>query len=196
VKEIKYIGIASSILLIANYLIIGPAISLNFDTVWFYVYLYYHNIFTVPIAFIGFYIALFQKIRLSQKGIFPNLIEAIIGLKFLLLIFGLIRFFGFNFPEILISIANFTVMIFFIIWAIKVIKSTIPEFKIMRSFAISIVIAHLIFIFTGLFQIVRPLICNCDSNSFEYMNLILAVYGIGYIFGLLIFINKKINTSS
>jgi len=190
-KHYKLIGLTSSIILIINYIIIGPAAIFSIAQNWFDTLIQINKTFLFPLAFIGFYYAiyrLFQKFEI-KKLIIPVLI--ILVLAFIRLILNLIHFSGINTPDVLNGLPGIALMLVFIIWAIQVIRNKDDRLKRIRYFVISMLCAHaLIFIFTLINMFARTLLYESGYYPFEFINLAYAVYGIGYVFGLLIFVEE------
>ncbi len=190
-KQIRLIGLISSIVLIINYLIIGPTISFISEANWFDTLTWINKTFIFPIAFIGFYVALYKLVHKFEikKLTVPVLI--ILGLGFISLILNLIRFSGINTPDILNGLPGIVIMLIFIIWAIQVIRNKDARFKRIRLFALAMLVGYaLVFIFTLINMFAITLLYESGYQPFEYINIAYAIYGVGYVFGLLIFVEK------
>ncbi|WP_372642471.1 hypothetical protein [Ancylomarina sp.] len=196
-RQYKILGLISTIILAANYFIIGPLIPLGFKEYWFDKYLLSHSSFVFPLALIGFYLALFLQVRDIKIPKLINPVAIMLGLAIIKFITDIVQFLGFNYPEIIRSAIVFALMIVFIIWAIMIIKNKDLSLLKIKRFASSMLIGHIIvFLFSFANILFKAWIYNLGQQPFEYINIAYSVYGIGYIFGFLIFISDSKNTSS
>lgn len=196
-KHYKLIGLISSIILIINYIIIGPAVSFISEANWFDTLIWINTTFIFPIAFIGFYFAIYKLVLKFEIKKFTSPVLIILGLGFINLILNLIRFFGINSPDILNGLPGIAIMIVFILWAIRLVINKDDRFKRIRNFAIAMLVGYaIVFIFTLINMFARTLFYESGYQPFEFVNIAYAVYGIGYVFGLLIFVEKLKNTNS
>ncbi len=196
-KHYKLIGLISSIILVINYIIIGPAITFNFVDNWFNSFIGIHKTFIFPIAFMGFYYALYKLVQKFEIKKFTIPVLVLLGLGCISLILNMSRFLGINTLDILSGLPAIANMLVFILWAVLVIRSKDVRFKRIRNFAKSMLIGHLIvFIFTLINMFLRSFFYESGYQPFEFINIAYAVYGVGYFFGLLIFVEKLKNTNS
>ncbi|MGZ2369461.1 hypothetical protein ACXR6G_06715 [Ancylomarina sp. YFZ004] len=196
-KHVKLIGLISAIILAINFIIIGPAVPFITGANWFDTLSLINKSFVFPIAFIGFYLALYkflQKLEINKLTT-PVLIIFILGILKLML--NLVHFLGINIPDILNGLPGIVIMLVLIIWAFLVIRNKEKRFKRIRRFAIAMLVGSaLVFILSFVSSFAFAFIYDFGYDPFEYINIAYAVYGIGYVFGLLIFVDELKNTNS
>ena len=187
----RTIGIACSVLLIINYLIIGPWINFNSSS-WFFEYLEIHTSVIFPLASLGFYFSLFkifQPLNARKLSEPLKLITIFITFSF---IAGLVRYFGIYIPSYFSSVLNFSVFIAFLFWAIRLIRNkeiVNPEIIKTKKFALATLVGHLILLVFTIVSILLNISTYIpEYQLFQYTNLVLVVYSIGYSFGLIYFI--------
>ena len=190
-KQIRLIGLISSIILAINYIIIGPAITFVFDENWFDTFFWFNKTFIFPVAFIGFYLALYKLVQRFEIKKYTIPVLIILGLGCIGLILNIVCFININLPDILSGFPGIVTMIVFILWAIQVIRNKDDRFNRIRNFAIAMLVGYaVVFIFTLINIFAGTLLPESGNQPFEYTNIAYAVYGIGYVFGISIFIEK------
>jgi hypothetical protein len=191
-KQMKIIGIISSVLLILNYLEVG-LIELVFpNTEW--IIKMNESLFRVIFAasMIAFYYVmaryLYSEFKVNVKGI----INTLIIVQVLSTILKVAQYFSIIIPGFVFTLLYISVIIIFIVFGIKVLKldSKINHLiKTLKTFVVSMFVAYgLVSISFILFTMVLIRMMNPETDPARYLNSIYLIYAIPYIFGLMFFL--------
>ena len=190
-KQLKIIGIISSLLLIIYYVEIGLVDFVIPNTEW--IIKMNESLLRVVFALsmIAFYyvmaIFLYSEYKINVKGI----VNTLIIIQILSMYLNIAQDFTIMIPEFVYRLLGISFIIITIIFGIKVLKlnSEIHHLnKILKAFVDSIFVTYgLVFISYLLFTVLIIRTMNHETNPVKYMNLINLIYAIPYVFGLLFF---------
>jgi len=182
----KSIGIISSILLIINY--IGNVIIdlLFIDNT--HVNEFYETIgrLIFTLSMIGFYYALSKYLKLFEYRNEIKILVSLILIEFVSFVIKGIQYYYGVIPGFISSILSISVVILFIIFGIRTLKSkndTFENLKNLKTFIISMFIAFGLVLISVIFL--------TFSRQIEFMNVAFSIYGIPYVFGLIFFLKDK-----
>lgn len=192
------IGIACSIFLVLNYLILSPCIGLGYLPVELVGLLNFYSLFIFPFLFLGFYFSLYSILKLSPNKKISEPLKIVSIIAAFILLTGFISLLGINIPSFFSPLLNFFVLIVSLIWIIRVLRNIsidIIENLLLKRFATVLLIGHIVvFIATFASVAIRVFVIDYMYNPFAIMDFSLVVYGVAYIYGFIYFfrINKHL----
>jgi hypothetical protein len=191
-KNIKTLGLISSILLIINYVFIGPLILVESDAKWICNLLTVNGSFLYPLGFVGFYLALYFELRELNVARITNALILICGIGAVQFILGLVNLSGYNSPDLLSSFVALAIVGLFIFLSVVILKNKDKRLAAVKRFIIVMICAFAAVFAYSIVNIfcVQFLLRN-GMWPFDYINLAYVTYGIGYVFGLFIFANNN-----
>jgi len=195
-KQLKIIGIISSILLILNYVEVGLVDFIFPDTEWILKMneSLFRQIFTLSMIAFYYVIArfLYAEFKINVKGI----VNTLIIVQVVSMLLKIAQYFTIVIPEFVFTLLYVSIVIIFIIFGIKVLKlnSEIHQLiKTLKAFVVSMLIAYgLVFISFLLFSFVVIRMISPETDPGRYLNSIFLIYAIPYVFGLMFFLKIDI----
>ena len=190
-KQLQYLGAFCSLIITMTFLIIGPSMELMPIPDELAPYYEIHYYFVLQIMLIGFYLALFGRLRqLNEKKITDPLL-IIIALCGLLLINNALKYFDLAYLDYIKITINLAVIAVFMIWLIRIFKTKNYNFSRLKQFGITFLSASGIIILYGVLNIVfKNRIIESGRLPFEFLHVVSGLTGIGFFFGFMFFIKK------